>query len=150
MKTTGNYKHGGTNTRLYVIWKSMRQRCGNPNNNRFYVYGAKGISIVPEWDNYETFREWAESNGYSDGLTIDRIDANRGYGPENCRWVSQKVQQNNRTNNRRIVCDGEIHTLTEWAEIVGIRTSTLHARISKGWSADRAIHTPVIHTRPFK
>ena len=84
-----------TRERLYTIWSSMRQRCGNPKNQAYKDYGGRGISVDPTWNDYQTFRIWAYSAGYSDNLSIDRIDNNRGYCPENCRWVDQSVQSNN-------------------------------------------------------
>lgn len=88
-----------SHTRLHNIWLTMRQRCEKPNSSGYYKYGAKGISVCEEWNNFEHFRDWAFANGYQDDLTIDRINPCGNYEPSNCRWVSQKIQQNNRSNN---------------------------------------------------
>ncbi len=88
-------KHAGRYTRLYSIWQSMKKRCLNPNHRFYKYYGGKGIGICDEWVNdFSAFREWALSNGYSDTLTIDRIDSSKGYFPENCQWIT--VSENTR------------------------------------------------------
>lgn len=95
------YKHGDTGTRLYRIWKAMKTRCNNPNISYFKYYGGKGVSVCKEWVNsFETFKEWALSHGYSDTLTIDRINGDGNYEPNNCRWVSMTVQNRNKKKVR--------------------------------------------------
>jgi hypothetical protein len=87
--------HGGKGTRLYNIWKNARQRCRNPRTPDYKIYGARGIKFTPEWDNFETFRSWALANGYSDELTLDRINPDGDYCPNNCRWATWKEQRHN-------------------------------------------------------
>lgn len=95
------YLHGCTGTRLYRIWKVMKTRCNNPNISYFKYYGGKGISVCEEWINsFETFKEWALSHGYSDTLTIDRINGDGNYEPDNCRWVTMTVQNRNKKKVR--------------------------------------------------
>lgn len=102
------------------------------------------MSVCEDWMKYENFKNWAEQNGYSEELSIDRIDGSKGYSPENCRWVSMKVQQNNRCNNHLISFGGKTMTLSMWAEEIGIPVKTLSRRIvDNGWSVERALTTPL-------
>lgn len=98
--------------------------------------------MCEEWnESYDAFRNWAYENGYEDGLTIDRIDVNRGYEPDNCRFVDMKTQCNNRTNSRLITYNGETHTIAEWSNITGIKYHTLYMRIEEyGWAPERALN----------
>ena len=95
------FKHGDRDNRLYSVWKTMKKRCENPNCKSYKYYGARGIKVCDEWHDYSVFKEWAYNNGYDDkakkyDCTIDRIDVNGDYEPSNCRWVSMKVQNNNK------------------------------------------------------
>ena len=137
------YKEGRY-TRLGRIYHNMKTRCTNLNYDKYKWYGGKGISICDEWMNsYDVFEEWAMSHGYTDKLTLDRIDTNKNYCPENCRWVDRKTQANNRTSNRVITYNGQTKTLQEWAEITGINYNTLSNRFKAGWSADEALTKPI-------
>lgn len=90
--TERNTKHGGHNTRLYRIWRGLFKRCENPNSTDYFNYGARGVSICDEWRDFSVFRCWALSNGYTERLTIDRLNENGNYGPFNCRWATSKQQ----------------------------------------------------------
>ena len=120
----------------------MKARCYNPNRKRYVDYGGRGITVCDEWKNdVKAFYDWAMANGYSDDLTIDRIDTNGNYCPENCRWVGQDVQGNNKTDNILVERNGETHTIGEWANITGIRYATLYNRIVKlHWTAEKALN----------
>lgn len=136
-------KHTGT--RLYAIWQGMKRRTLTKTNPRYADYGGRGITICDEWkDDFEAFRDWALSNGYRDDLSIDRKDVNGNYCPENCRWATDLEQGNNTRRNRRLEYNGEVHTLTEWAKIKGIKITTLSARINTyKWSIEKALTEPL-------
>ena len=128
-----SYRHGLCNTRIHRIWVNMKTRCYNPNHRYFHRYGGRGITIFDEWLNSLTsFYDWAIANGYSDNLTIDRIDNNKGYSPENCRWTTARNQNNNRGCNVLIEINGETKTIAQLAEESGLSYRTVHARYSRG------------------
>lgn len=130
--------HGHSGTRLHHIWVAMRKRCHNKHSSDYQHYGGRGISVCDEWDNsYQEFMDWALRNGYSDDLTIDRIDVDGWYTPSNCRWVSMREQANNRTTSKYITYNGETHTISEWSRITAIRYSTIYYRVCHGWDAER-------------
>lgn len=134
-------KHNMSRTRLYQIWKDMRGRCERPTSPRYYTHGARGIKVCAEWQEFIPFYEWAMANGYRDNLTIERINNGGNYCPENCKWATQKEQGNNRRTNCLVEYNGEKHTLSEWATILGIKYSTLVGRINKRkWSVERAFN----------
>lgn len=134
--------HGGTGTRLHSIWSGMRTRCNNPNDANYLLYGARGITICDEWNDFTVFRDWAYSHGYDDELTIDRIDCNGNYEPDNCRWVDIVTQANNTRSNHMIEYEGESHTMAEWSRIMNIPYHRLKDRINKcGWDVERALTT---------
>ena len=122
--------HGESGTRLYRIWCGMRQRCNNPNHKNYDIYGGRGIRVCDDWNDYEIFRNWAMSNGYSDKLTIDRIDVNGNYEPNNCRWVDFVVQSNNRSNNHIVKYGDEFITVAELAKMTNNKYNTVSTRIN--------------------
>lgn len=125
-----NTTHGLTNTRLFRIWGNMKDRCYNPNKSNYPYYGGRGIQICQEWlDNFENFYVWAINNGYQRNLSIDRINGNGNYEPSNCRWVTQKEQNNNRRDNKLITFKNETHTIPEWAEKLKINKHSLSTAI---------------------
>ena len=119
----------------------MIQRCENPNDKGFFRYGGRGITVCEEWANsFEAFRDWALANGYRDDLTIDRIDNDGNYCPENCRWATARTQANNTRKTRFLTYKGETHSVTEWGRILGIKQSTLNMRLNKyKWSIEKAL-----------
>lgn len=139
--------HGKTNSQLYVAWCNMKSRCYNPKNIMAHRYGARGISVCDEWKNdFTAFGAWALSNGYEEGLTLDRIDVNGNYCPENCRWVTKEAQYLNRSDNHIIEAFGERKTIKEWADSSGIKYDTIERRINAyGWSPERAVTEKPVH-----
>lgn len=122
----------------------MKCRCYTKSSEGYKKYGIKGIKICDEWrDNFEVFENWALSNGYSDELTIDRIDYTGNYEPSNCRWISIKEQAANKSSVRLISFNGETHTIPEWSRIMGINYKCLYSRISTGWSIEDAFTKPI-------
>lgn len=135
-------KHGMTHSRLHQIWTMMKDRCFNQKSKRYVDYGGRGITVCEEWlgeNGFINFYDWAMNNGYMDELSIDRIDNNGNYCPENCRWATIKEQQNNKRNNFLIEHNGETHTLAEWAEITGKNRSTIKSRVKNGWNIEDAL-----------
>lgn len=142
--------HGQTNSRLYLVWQGMKSRCYNPNNPQYKNYGGGGIFVCCEWRNsYVNFMRWAINNGYdkraSRGVcTIDRIDNNQGYYPENCRIVAQQVQMNNVRYNRILSYGDESHTISEWSKIVEKSSGAIRNRIDKyGYTVEDALFKPL-------
>lgn len=126
-------KHGMTKTRIHRIWSQIKTRCFNSKDEHFKDYGGRGITICDEWKNsFESFYEWSMANGYEDNLTIDRIDVNGNYCPENCRWATMKEQNDNKRNTVLLTFEGETRTLGEWSEITGIKYVTLFWRYKAG------------------
>lgn len=134
-KDNSSKKHGMTNTRLFNIWSGMRDRCNNQNSKSYKDYGDRGVKICREWsgeNGFINFYNWSINNGYEKDLTIDRIDVNGNYEPNNCRWVDMKTQCNNRRNNFNININGEVKSISEWSKISGVHRETIYQRIEKG------------------
>lgn len=143
-KSPRNKTHGESKTPLYRMWISMIYRCHNPNNQAYKDYGARGIKVCEEWHDFSKFKKWVIETKKDDTLTIERIDVNGDYCPENCKWIPLKDQANNRRSNIRIEHNGEIHNLKQWCDILNLDYKNIHNRIFKlGWSFDKAISTPI-------
>lgn len=126
-------KHGGKGTKLYGVWCAMKERCNNPHNKSYKNYGAKGIAVCEEWSkSFAKFKEWSESNGYADGLTIDRKNSNGNYEPNNCRWVTTAEQNRNYSRNHFITYQGKTKCLCDWADYFGINRATVLFRLKQG------------------
>lgn len=129
--------------RLYRIWNHMKQRCQNPKTDVFSYYGGRGIGICAEWNDFYAFQAWAVESGYREDLTIERIDVNGDYCPENCRWATMKEQAYNRRNNHRLYYDGKYLTITEWAKLLGCSEVCLIYRLNRGWPVEKVITMPI-------
>ena len=136
------FRHGHKDDRLYRVWNGMKQRCGNQNNEKYHVYGARGIHVCDEWlNNYKAFREWAYLNGYDENAkygecTLDRIDVNGNYEPSNCRWVNAKIQSDNRRHNILITYNDVTKTRKDWAREFGTYGQVLQSLLNHGKSMD--------------
>lgn len=132
-------KHGKSNTKIYNAWRHITQRCYNKNCKSFKHYGKRGITMCDEWlHDFMAFYNWSMANGYDNSLTIDRIDVNGNYEPNNCRLVDMKQQERNKRNNRKFTYNGETHCITERCEILGINYRTFKSRFYKyGWTIEK-------------
>lgn len=141
--------HNLTHTRLYNVWNGIKNRCYNKNNNRYNIYGARGIKVCNEWQEFQPFYDWAMANGYNPNAkrgecTIDRIDVNSDYCPENCRWVDSTLQAQNRKTTRNITINNETHCIKEWCKIKNINYQCVMRRINGyGWNIEKALTTPI-------
>lgn len=143
--------HGMTKTRIYDIWSGMKKRCYNPTNNNYLYYGKRGIGVCEEWKgSFESFYDWAINNGYQENLSLDRIDNDKNYCPENCRWASIKEQNNNRGVSINITYNGKTQNLSEWCKELKLSYITVYQRITKyGYTFEEAITEPS-HNRSGK
>lgn len=142
-RTKARTTHHKAGTRIYRIWRGMKTRCENSNDYHYEFYGKRGIKVCAEWQRFEPFYEWALANGYTETLTLERIDNDGNYEPHNCRWATIKEQCNNRRTSRTIIHNNVSHTLSEWAEIANMQPGTLAYRINSGWSMEKALNTPI-------
>ena len=134
--------HGMYGKRLYNIWSNMKQRCKNQNHISYKYYGAKGVRVCKEWEDFNTFKEWALANGYNDTMTIDRKNSDGDYAPNNCRWADKVEQSNNRSCNLEVFYKGKRHTAAEIAKKIGLDYSAVVKRIKMGWDAERIFNEP--------
>ena len=151
-------KHGMTDTRLFGVWTTMRERCYKPYHKSYKAYGGRGIRICEEWKNdFKCFYDWAIANGYDENAefmkcTLDRIDSNGNYEPSNCRFVTMKEQCNNRRNNHYLEYQGEKHTIAEWSELLRLSQAMLYKRIESGWSDGQVLgfeYRKGVRVKPF-
>ena len=116
-------------TKTYLAWRGMRHRCINPKSAAWANYGGRGITVCETWkDSYDAF--FADMGECPEGLSLDRIDVNKGYSPENCRWAGWDVQANNKRDNVHLTHNGETMTASQWAKHLGIKRDTLFRRLN--------------------
>lgn len=123
----------------YGSYHAMMDRCYREKAKNYPMYGGRGISVCEEWHDIEAFEKWTEQSGFQSGLTLERKNVNGDYCPENCKWATKKEQANNRRNTVYLEFDGECHTVSEWANILGINRSTLNNRVHRGWPVEKAL-----------
>ena len=148
-----NTKHGMYKARIYKIFCQMRERCNKPKCKNYENYGGRGITVCDEWngtDGFANFYKWSMEHGYTDKLSIDRIDNNKGYSPDNCRWTDNYTQANNTRKNVNITWNGETHSLSVWGRIKpnGLNYDILRSRLRDGWSIERAFSEPRYENLP--
>lgn len=138
-----NFKtHGLTNTKVYRAWCSIKRRCYNKNDVQYHTYGGRGITVSADWKNsFETFyKDMGEPP--TQYHSIDRIDNDKGYSKNNCKWSTMKEQSNNKSTNRFLEYNGQIKTLTEWSNIYKIESKLVYKRLDRGWDLHRALTQP--------
>lgn len=135
--------HGMTNTRLYRTWCDMKKRCYNPNAAGYENYGGRGIRVCEEWQTFEPFMKWANENGYTPVLTIERKENDKWYMPSNCEWIPKCDQNKNKRNVVMITHLGETKSMAEWCRILNIPLSRIIARKEYGWDLSKALSVPV-------
>jgi hypothetical protein len=137
-----SYKHGKIDTRIYGIWTGMKTRCDNPKRSKYARYGARGVTVCKEWrEDFKAFYDWAMQNGYSENLSIDRINVDGDYEPSNCKWSTDIEQMNNMSTNVKVTYNGKTQTIAEWSRETGIPYGTLHQRIYRyNFSPERALN----------
>lgn len=137
--------HGQRQTRIYGIYTNMKSRCNNKNMSEYHCYGGRGIKICEEWSGesgFENFYRWSMANGYNETLSIDRIDNNKDYSPENCRWATRIQQARNKNNNHKVLCNGKEYCISELLEIAKVKSpETIKRRLLYGWTVEEAINT---------
>lgn len=140
-----NFIHKMTGSRIYSIWQAMKSRCYYDKNKRFKDYGGRGITVCDEWKNsFISFYEWSMKNGYDENAergqcTIDRIDVNGNYEPNNCRWATIKQQANNTRRNHFIEYNGKTQTVSQWANELGVEPDSIFNRLQKGFTEEEAL-----------
>jgi len=134
--TTHNQRH----TKIYEVWKTLKQRCLNPNNKFYFRYGGRGITVCEDWkNNFTSFYEWSMKNGYKEGLSIDRIDNNGNYCPENCRWTDKLTQANNTRTNHYITFRNQTKTIAEWSRHFNLPYGNIQGKlIRNNYDAEKA------------
>ena len=133
------FKHGWSETKIYDVWKGMRARCSYPDNPNYEFYGGRGISVCPRWENFENFL--ADMGEPEPGMSLDRIDNDKGYCKENCKWMSKLDQANNRRNNIAVTIDGVTKSLSQWSRQSGIAYRTILCRLKRGVNPKEAVFT---------
>ena len=139
MQLKSHTKHGLSKSRIFKIYGGMKKRCYCKTCHNYSIYGGRGIVLCEDWQLFENFYKWAINNGYNDNLTIDRIDVNGNYEPNNCRWVTQQIQARNTRTNKFLTYNGETHCYAEWEELLGLSKGRVWDRLNRGWSIEKVL-----------
>lgn len=132
-----NKTHGETKTKLFMVWSDMRHRCNNPNHRAYKWYGGKGVKVCEEWNNdYITFKTWALENGYKEGLTIDRVDADKNYCPENCCWATRREQSSHISSCRFFEFMGKKYYVRQFCREMRVSRYTFYKYTTNGINLD--------------
>jgi hypothetical protein len=129
-------------TPTYAVWRGLRQRCQNPYHKQFAAYGGRGIKVCERWSSFVNFL--ADMGTKPPGMSLDRIDNDKGYSKDNCRWATSKEQNNNRRDNRHVTVGGETRTIAEWADVRKMPSYLIYQRLRRGWTAERAVTPPAL------
>ena len=141
-KSDRKCKHGMHLSKEYSAWRHMKARCQNPRDKWYFAYGARGIRVCDQWS--KSFAQFYEDMGPRpfESATLDRVDNDGDYEPDNCRWCTPEEQSNNNRKTRKITHNGVTHGVRQWSRIVGIHHNTLFKRLNNGWSIEDALYTP--------
>lgn len=147
--TTHGFGSRKNRPRIYSIWCAMKSRCYQPKHGEYHRYGGRGIAVCDEWrTSFEAFKEWADKSGYNSTLDLDRIDNDKGYSPENCRWVTKKANANNTSQNHRVFFRGSMRTIAEVADMVNLPYWAIYQRVTKlKWKGEDLARPSRIHKR---
>lgn len=137
-------KHGDFGTKLYGIWAGMKRRCYNPRTKYYEDYGGRGITVCDEWKNdYSKFKEWALANGYQEGLSIERVDVNKGYSPDNCKFITINEQNSNKRISIRLQYQGKEYSIKELSKLTGIKERTIRDRYERGLPIEEILNPKI-------
>ena len=142
--------HGLSYTKIYSIWKGMKRRCSPKSKDHRKNYFERNITVCKEWNIFENFYNWVIKSEYKTGFTIDRIDVNKGYSPNNCRWATPKQQSNNRQITKSFTYNEKTLSLSEWADVTELPYHVVFKRFKKGWTPKRIIETPLVKNKSHK
>lgn len=134
--------HGDSGSKLYGVWAAMKRRCFNPNATCYADYGGRSITVCNAWLEYAPFKEWAMSSGYIEGMSIERVDVDSSYSPDNCIWIPLSEQNRNKRLTIRLYYQGRLYTLKELADITGLSERTIAGRHERGWNVEKILTTP--------
>ena len=133
--------HGQSGTKIYRLWSMMLDRCNNPKSTFYSHYGERGIKVCSRWNVFENF--YTDMGERPAGKSLDRIDNDKNYSPENCKWSTYREQNNNRRTNRMLTYQGKTQTLQQWSEELGLKYNTLQTRVQRGWPDHRVLGEPI-------